>query len=516
MSKAILVLMAIVEFVAWALPVHGQCGDPPSDDLCSGPRVIPGDPGAYEIIMGATGATPDFTMACGVNAGHTVWFQVTPTSSGLVTVSTCTPGTTYDTVVQIWKSTGDCEFPQRLDDLCADDTAEPTCTNACGPRGTEMSFLATGGTTYLVQVGSYDNNFAGCTLCLDLLVSICGGDATPPVTSITSPAALACSCSPVTVTGYAYDPGGAIEYYTLDYKPVGGSAWTTIARSSLPVYGGTLGMWDTTGLPEDYYVLRLTTVDFCGLVNTAVQVVWIGQQFDTVTLGSPAENSVVGGLVCLGGTVWDGFCFDHYTAEYRPAAGGLYSPLIPGPSYSASPRVNEGLASWDTLAGIPDGTYTIRVIGTDACGNSNTQYRNLVVDNSTPIAVIAQPLNCAYVDPVVEILGTATDANLSHWVLQYTGGAAHAWVTISAGSSPVLNDLLGIWDTRGLPSCAYTLRLVVYDTSVVHSQCGWPSYRFTEYTASVIVGELCPVDLDGDGDEDLFDYARFQECFTGP
>jgi|CXWL01.1.fsa_nt_gi hypothetical protein len=516
MSRTILVLAVSGWVMGWAAMAYGQCGEAPSDNACT-PRIIPGDPGAYEIIMGLSGATPDTSMACGANVGHSVWIQVTPTNSGLVTFSTCAPGTTFDTVLQVWKSTGDCEFPLRLDDLCADDTSDTMCNNPCGLyRGSEVSFIATGGTTYLIQVGSYDNNSAFCTLCLDLLVSICGGDTTPPVASITWPLALECSCSPVTVTGFAYDPGAAIEHYTLEYKSAGGTTWTAITTSSLPVYGGTLGVWNTAGLPEDYYVLRLTTVDFCGLVNTAVQVVWVSQQFDTVEIGGPAENAIVGGLVCLGGTVWDGFCFDHYTADYRPAAGGSYSPIIPGPSNVTTPKVNEVLASWNTLSGIVDGAYSLRIIGTDDCGHSLTTDKNLVVDNTSPTAVLTTPLSCAYVDGVVQVRGSAFDTHLSSWILEYTGGTTHGWMPINQGTLPVINGLLANWDTSALPACAYTLRLRVYDTSVVQSQCGWPSYHMTEYTTSVIVGNLCPVDLNGDGNEDLLDYAIFQGCFTGP
>lgn len=515
MSRAILLLLLLAAAATAVPAARAQCGEAPTDGACA-PRYIPGDPGAYEVVMGLATATPDFTTACGYNVGHTVWFEVTPTTSGLVTVSTCTPGTTFDTVIQIWKSTGDCEFPLRLDDQCNDDTVEEQCSNGCGTyRGSEVSFMATAGVTYLIQVGSYNNNAGGCTLCLDLLVSICGGDSTPPEASITSPIALECNCDSVYVTGYAYDPGSAIDHYTLDYKRITDTAWTEITTSSIPVYGGTLATWYTAGLPEDYYLLRLTTVDKCGLSNTAVQVVWVCQQFDSVVLGTPAEDAIVGGLVCLAGTVWDGYCFDYYTADYKPF-GGLYQPISPGPSYSESAKVNELIAAWDTSAGVADGTYTLRVTGADACGHTLTQYRDLVVDNTAPTAVITEPANCSYADPIVEVYGTATDAHLSYWVLQYTGGTQHGWVTIDDGTSPVVNGLLGVWDTRSLPSCAYTLRLLTYDASVVQTQCGWPSYHQSEYTTSVLVADYCPVDLDGDADEDLLDYGMFQECFTGP
>src|SRR3990172_6853572 len=98
-----------------------QCvlGEPPSD-ACAVPRVISGEVGQHVVLMDASAAT-GVTTYCGMAVGHTVLFQVTPTVTGPVTISTCPPATTYDTVLEVW-SGGDAECNLMADVDCNDDT----------------------------------------------------------------------------------------------------------------------------------------------------------------------------------------------------------------------------------------------------------------------------------------------------------------------------------------------------------------------------------------------------------
>jgi len=116
-------------------------------------------------------------------------------------------------------------------------------------------------------------------------------------------------------------------------------------------------------------------------------------------------------------------------------------------------------ASWNTAA-LADGAYNLRTTATDDCGQSTAVTRAVTVDNTGPVAVITLPIQCTAANGVVQITGTASDANLDHWVLEYTGGADHVWHNppIATGNVSVVNGVLGTWNTAGLPACAYTLR----------------------------------------------------------
>lgn len=480
-----------------------QCGETATPNRCA-PRVIPGAPGAYEVVMGVASAAPGPATTCGYNPGHSVWFSVTPTVNGIITFSTCHPETTYDTIVQVWRGTGDCEFPQRIDDACVDDTATAACSNGCTAYGGTVVLPASPTTTYLFQVSSYNQNAIGCALCLGVNVTICDPSApAKPDVGILSPTPLACLCDVTAIHGTAIQPGGALAGWTLEYASVSGGVWTTIATGTTAVQDMFLGTWDATTLVEGYYMLRLTAWNTCQFANTAIIVVWVDQQMDSVTLRSPSGGQIVGGTVCADGTAWD-HCAGSFVVQRRPVGGSLTPLDTLNPPWV----LNDPLGTWDTR-GVPDGAYDILVTGTDGCANTLTAGTSapVIVDNTVPTAVISSPTPCSIVDGVVQIRGTANDAHLAAWTLHYTGGDSAGWTTIASGSSPVINGVLANWNAGALADCAYTLRLVVTDRAVVN--CNGALNNRTEYNVSVRVGTVsdCEGDVDGDNDVDITDLA---------
>ncbi len=332
-------------------------------------------------------------------------------------------------------------------------------------------------------------------------------DTTPPTAEITSPAQLACVCNGTSVIGSAYDPDGPISSWRLERKALGVTNWTLIRTSSTEVINGELGPWTTTAA-DGWYTLRLTVTNGCDLTDVWTTDVYLNKAFNSLSLRSPANGVVLGGSVCADGTAWD-HCGGSFTVEHRPVAAGLW---VPFDTINPPWVTNDPLGSWNTRAGTPDGDYDIHLVGTDDCGNTASAQVTVTVDNTPPIAVITAPLPCAHVGGAVEIRGTASDAYLAGWVLQYTGGDANTWVTIASSNVPVIDGLLAWWDTSLLRPCAYSLRLVVTDKAVL--DCNGALHNQSEYLISVDVG--IPFDGDVDGDVDQADFGFFQRCLSGP
>ncbi|MCP3905929.1 MAG: hypothetical protein GY715_20075 [Planctomycetes bacterium] len=180
-----------------ATPSPAQCNGVPLADSQCDPYVFPGAPGVYEVVMDVSAATPDLIPACGFNVGHTVWFKYTAIADGLISFTSCTEDTSYDTVIQGWLGGGDCEFPQRIDTWCEDDSPECGCANECSAfRASTITIAATTGTTYLFQVGSYDNNSELCDLCLGVTLVV---GAAPPENDD------CCAATPITEGSYPFD-----------------------------------------------------------------------------------------------------------------------------------------------------------------------------------------------------------------------------------------------------------------------------------------------------------------------
>jgi hypothetical protein len=337
-----------------------------------------------------------------------------------------------------------------------------------------------------------------------ILTGIAQPGAGSPRASITGPAPLSCDCNPITITGTA-DADGSMASYTLEYSTSPTGPWNTIVTSTTPVTGGTLASWNTSGIPTGNYFVRLRVSNTDGISESAVTHLHVDSSPPGISLRSPLVNQLVGGVICLDGTVDDDACFSNYRIAYqRP--GGVKTYV----STSTTEVFNDPLGSINA-GGFADGPCTIFVEAIDTCGQASAVSRNVVIDNTRPVAQIASPLNCDTVRGLVAIRGTAFDANISGWSLSVTGGPYNTSVPIASGSTNITDGVLGLWDTSDLPACSYTLRLRVDDRSSVN--CG-SSNNATEYYVSVEVGDpFCGADVNEDGGVDSSDVDAFFEVW---
>jgi hypothetical protein len=325
-------------------------------------------------------------------------------------------------------------------------------------------------------------------------------DSTPPIVSITSPTSIVSVCNPVAITGTARDPEG-FDHYDVEYASNINGPWTLISTSTSQVTSGTLASWNTTAISQGYYYIRVSAFNEAGLDSQVTTLNFVDKQFDTVDLRSPGAGAILGGGICFDGTISDGNgtgSFNHYTIEYAPLPAASPYHVVDNANLTYNtPVQNDPLGSWITNTGptaVADGNYRLRVIGYDDCGYTKSVTRDITVDNTVPIGIITSPTSCTSLDGTIVIRGTASDTNLAGWTLQYTGGPSHGWTTIASGNTNVVNGVLANWNTAGLPTCAYTIRLIVSDRSGMNCS-GYTNQA--EYTTSIRLG--CDADVDDGG-----------------
>ncbi|MFG0306812.1 MAG: FG-GAP repeat domain-containing protein, partial [Phycisphaerales bacterium JB040] len=370
-----------------------------------------------------------------------------------------------------------------------------------------------------MAVGDLDNDgdqdlaVPGLAGGLDVFLNASPGVGGPaPIARIDLPndfTAGGCVSGIVSVQGVSYVPApGAFDRDELWYRQLADPTFTQIGTATTPLEtSGPLYNWDTSALDEGYYLVQLRTYSATGLSDTDEQVLYLSTQFDTLSV---SVGSLVGGTVCINGTVNDANGAPiEYTVDYRATGSGdAFTPVNPASPTYAGPRINQGLAAWDSTT-VPDGLYDIRVAASNGCGQRREFNTTIEVDNTAPEAVILDPTNCDSVIPgqTVPITGIADDLNFRTWTLQYTGGDANGWVTIDSGNTPVLAGLITEWKTTGLRPCSYTLRLLVSEDTITNCD----DRRVSEFLTSVEV--RCPADINADGVLDNGDISTFVSLF---
>ncbi|MFN7314264.1 MAG: hypothetical protein ACK5ZG_08990 [Phycisphaerae bacterium] len=339
-------------------------------------------------------------------------------------------------------------------------------------------------------------------------------DVTAPVVSITSPVADTCVCPNPTVIGLSCDSDGTLVSRALEFSASPNGPWTLINSATTGVCNpAALGAWNTAALGSGQYYLRARALNADDLEGTFIQRVVLDKSAPAVTLRFPTTGGIFSSSLCFDGTVDDGGCSaPSYQILWRPAGGGAFAPINPAaPSYNG-PVYNDPLGESWNIASRPDGQYVVRITATDPCGNASAPIdRTITVDNTPPVAVLTSPAMCSVLgNGTVIVRGTASDANISGWVLQVAGGPFTGWQTIATGTSSITYGVLAAWNTTGLPSCAYVLRLVVSDRSQI-SCSGSTQHR--EYLTTVAISPNAPcddIDFNNNGvfpeDQDVLDF----------
>jgi hypothetical protein len=340
-------------------------------------------------------------------------------------------------------------------------------------------------------------------------------DTTPPVINVTAPADDACVCgnSTVLVQGSVCDPDGVYVGDRLEYSTQPDGPWTLISSSTGALCsGGALYGWNASALPSGHYYLRLTSTNQDGWSTSEVRRIFLDKNPPNIDLRSPASGPptpIYASTVCLDGSVGNEGCSSPtWSVQWRAGSAGAWNTL----STQTSSVTNDPLGSWN-VASLADGPYQLRIVATDQCSQTTELTgRNVIIDNTPPIANISSPLNCEELGGTVIIRGTAFDANISGWALQVVGGNWNSWQTIATGTTNIVNGILGSFSTAAQPQCQYALRLVVNDRAITGCGGGVQSREFITTFDISQPGQCDDIDFNNDGlfpsDDDLISFLR--------
>jgi ligand-binding sensor domain-containing protein len=111
-------------------------------------------------------------------------------------------------------------------------------------------------------------------------------DATPPTPVISYPPSGRALHGGEPVIGTASDP--RFRRYSLEVRSSGAASWDSVSQSSTPVASDTLGTWETSGLADGDYDIRLSVVDTLGLIGRTQVSVVVDNHFPSAGETTPA------------------------------------------------------------------------------------------------------------------------------------------------------------------------------------------------------------------------------------
>ncbi|HZQ04091.1 MAG TPA: Ig-like domain-containing protein, partial [Gaiellaceae bacterium] len=384
----------------------------------------PAEPGA--------GQTATATSTAGLTSAASAPFSVVADATAPATTVTCSGAPCsgwYPSTVTVALAASDGASGVDRIRYTTDGTTPDYSTN-----GTTYGGSFTVGATTTVEFRAFDN-VGNAESVQTVTIQI---DTAAPTGSLTAPAASADVRGTVTVSSNSADTGGAgVISAAFQRSPHGAGTWTTIGTAVGSPYQVT---WDTTGVADGLYDLRVVTTDGAGNQTTSATVanVRVDNTAPTATMTSPGAN--VRGTVTLGSTTSDaGSGVASTVYQWSPAGLGTWTSLAG--------------TSWDTT-GVTDGLYDLRVIATDNAGNQTTSaaVTSVRVDNTAPTATMTSP--GANVRGTITLGSTTSDSGSGVASVQYQ------YSTAGAGS---WNNTAAAWNTTLLSDGLYDLRVIATD-----------------------------------------------------
>ena len=280
-------------------------------------------------------------------------------------------------------------------------------------------------------------------------------DQTPPTIAITQPAGGSTVSAVTDVIGTAND--ASFASYTLTLLDSGGTQVRELGSGTVAVVDGVLGTLDPAGLPDGVYTLQLVARDQAGNGVTGQLLIRIGAPPGGATLEGILLNPVNPQLL-VGDTL-------AMTATAHYSDGSTVAVTDNG-TWSTGDGATATVSTTGTLTGQAPGTTTVTVDFDGGSASRTVVVRPVAgaVDRTPPTAGITTPTAGTTVTDPVDVVGTASDAELLRWTLDLVNGT-EVVSQLATSTVPVTDGVLTTLDPTMLVNGSHELRLTVVDVT---------------------------------------------------
>jgi len=258
--------------------------------------------------------------------------------------------------------------------------------------------------------------------------------------------------------------------YTLEYgageAPVSWSALVGLTATQLN--NAKIYSWNTNGYTGGIYTLRLTVTDNAGNTQSKtarIRLLWISTNAQTENYISPNNDGIKDSTIISATST--------YPTDWSITISNSSNMVVRTLTTTNSSTLSQTWDGKDTAGTVvPDGTYSYKIIATEPVSGvqSVPKTGTVISDTTAPTVTITSPTSGGLLRNSVTVSGTASDANIASYTLDYGPSTGNGpWTVLNSGTSSISANNLGIWVTNDngttvpLVNGSYVLRLVASD-----------------------------------------------------
>ena len=154
----------------------------------------------------------------------------------------------------------------------------------------------------------------------------------------------------------------------VEFRLVGGVLSGRLLATGSPLGSDWVASWDTTSLPDGPYSIQSVAYDSSGSVSYSVPVlIGIDNTPPATTVLVPSSGATLSGHQALDASAAGSGKVPISRVEFHLTGGALNNTLVA----TAGPTLYGWLAAWDSTS-VPNGSYSLVSVATDAAGNTGT------------------------------------------------------------------------------------------------------------------------------------------------
>jgi uncharacterized protein YjbI with pentapeptide repeats len=223
--------------------------------------------------------------------------------------------------------------------------------------------------------------------------------------------------------------------------------------SCTPASGSTFPLFSST--------VTCQVLDANGDVATGtfqVNVAPTTQYFTVV--GIPSNGAVLAGDVYLDAPSGDAPGVTNVVFEVSGGPSIISDQVIA----TARPTIYGWIGQWNTTS-VPNGTYTLQSVATDAAANTDTSEPiSITVNNQPPATAVLIPSDGASVSGAKALLDASASSAVGIASVTFEVSGNGLTNQVVAPGTPTLYGYLAQWNTTAVPNGTYTLQSVATDT----------------------------------------------------